>query len=69
MHCDMLHMLLSPTAGLLEQASKAFTFRRGTYPAAIQCLSFSGPGVDPPLLCAASGNGTIHIFRLEEQDR
>lgn len=49
-----------------EQATRAFTFRRGAYPATIYSLAFSAPDVDPPLLCAASGHGTIHIFQLEE---
>ena len=53
----------------LPQASKAFTFRRGTYPATIHSLAFSPPKVKPPLLCAASGHGTVHLFRLDETDR
>lgn len=53
----------------LPQAAKAFTFRRGTYPAPIHSLAFSPASVQPPLLCAASGHGTVHLFRLEEPDR
>ena len=39
--------------------------RRGTYPAPIHSLAFSPASVQPPLLCAASGHGTVHLFRLE----
>lgn len=47
----------------MPHAVKAFSFRRGTYPASIHCLAFSPEGYDPPLLAAASGHGSIHIFR------
>ena len=50
----------------MPHAAKAFSFRRGTYPAAIHCLAFSPEGYDPPLLAAASSHGTIHLFRLEQ---
>lgn len=50
-------------------AAKAFTFRRGTYPAVIHSLTFSPAGVSPPLLAAASSHGTVHVFRLEELGR
>ncbi|KAK9803652.1 hypothetical protein WJX72_008472 [[Myrmecia] bisecta] len=53
----------------LPQANKAWSFRRGSTSAAIHSLAFSPPGVQPPLLCAASGHGTVHLFRLEEPDR
>jgi autophagy-related protein 18 len=53
----------------LPQALKVFTFRRGTYPAVIHSMAFSPPSVSPPLLCAASGHGTVHLFRLDETDR
>ncbi|KAK9805371.1 hypothetical protein WJX73_007759 [Symbiochloris irregularis] len=53
----------------LPQASKAFTFRRGTTPAMIHSLAFSGPGIEPALLCACSAHGTVHIFSLETADR
>lgn len=43
--------------------SKNWTFRRGTYPAAIASLSFS---VDGKWLAAASDTGTVHIFKLED---
>mmetsp|Transcript_8422 Transcript_8422/g.22492 ORF Transcript_8422/g.22492 Transcript_8422/m.22492 type:complete len:391 (+) Transcript_8422:92-1264(+) len=50
----------------LPQGTKAFTFRRGTYPAAIYDLAFSPEGHEPSLLCASSSHGTIHVFRLED---
>ncbi|KAF5832130.1 hypothetical protein DUNSADRAFT_12112 [Dunaliella salina] len=50
----------------LPQGTKAFTFRRGTYPAAIHDLAFSPEGHEPSLLCASSSHGTIHVFRLED---
>jgi autophagy-related protein 18 len=53
----------------MPHAVKAFSFRRGTYPAAIHCLAFSPEGYDPPLLAAASAHGSIHIFRLETPQR
>lgn len=53
----------------MPHAAKAFSFRRGTYPAVIHCLAFSPEGYDPPLLAAASSHGTIHLFRLEQPHR
>lgn len=53
----------------MPHANKAYSFRRGTYPAAVHCLAFSPEGYEPPLLAAASGHGTIHLFRLEEPHR
>lgn len=52
-----------------SDAAKAFTFRRGATPSTITCLAFTPPGLQPPLLCAASEHGTIHVFRLAEPDR
>ena len=46
-----------------DQASKAFTLRRGTRPATIHSLAFSPPGVHPPLLAATSSHGSVHLFR------
>eukprot|EP00696_Hemimastix_kukwesjijk_P008642 gnl/Hemi2/20927_TR6935_c0_g2_i1.p1 gnl/Hemi2/20927_TR6935_c0_g2~~gnl/Hemi2/20927_TR6935_c0_g2_i1.p1 ORF type:complete len:374 (-),score=85.28 gnl/Hemi2/20927_TR6935_c0_g2_i1:88-1209(-) len=37
------------------------SFRRGTYPASIYCLSFS---LSSALLCVSSDSGTVHIFKL-----
>lgn len=53
----------------MPHAARAFSFRRGTYPAAVHCLAFSPAGYDPPLLAAASGTGSIHLFRLEPPAR
>ena len=47
------------------QAAKAYTLRRGTTEAKIKCLAFSGAGVGPQLLAAASSHGTVHIWNLE----
>eukprot|EP00239_Pterosperma_sp_CCMP1384_P005291 CAMPEP_0197861876 /NCGR_PEP_ID=MMETSP1438-20131217/38172_1 /TAXON_ID=1461541 /ORGANISM="Pterosperma sp., Strain CCMP1384" /LENGTH=339 /DNA_ID=CAMNT_0043479199 /DNA_START=432 /DNA_END=1451 /DNA_ORIENTATION=+ len=54
---------------LLPQATKAFTFRRGSYPTTIHSLCFSPPNIHPPLLSASSSKGTVHVFKLEEQQR
>eukprot|EP00879_Flechtneria_rotunda_P019555 GHRR01020542.1.p2 GENE.GHRR01020542.1~~GHRR01020542.1.p2 ORF type:complete len:113 (+),score=37.08 GHRR01020542.1:103-441(+) len=53
----------------MPHAAKVFTFRRGTYPAAVHSLAFSPEGYDPPLLAAASSHGTIHLFMLEPPTR
>lgn len=53
----------------MPQAAKAFTFRRGTYPATVHSLAFSPASVQPPLLAAASSHGTVHLFRLESAER
>jgi autophagy-related protein 18 len=53
----------------MPHASKVYSFRRGTYPAAVHCLAFSPEGYQPPLLAAASSHGTIHLFRLEQPHR
>lgn len=47
------------------QASKAYTFRRGTTQAKINCLAFSSEGVSPRLLACASSHGTVHIWNLD----
>ena len=48
---------------------QTYSFRRGTRPAAIHSLAFSPASVRPALLCAASGRGTVHLYRLEEHER
>lgn len=53
----------------MPNAAKAFSFRRGTYPAAIHCLAFTPEGYEPPLLAAASSHGTVHLFRMEQPHR
>ncbi|KAK9834076.1 hypothetical protein WJX81_008372 [Elliptochloris bilobata] len=50
-------------------AKQTYSFRRGTRPAAIHSLAFSPASVRPALLCAASGRGTVHLYRLEEHER
>ncbi len=53
----------------LPSAGKAYSFRRGTYPATVHCLAFSPAGVEPPLLAATSSHGSVHLFRLEAPER
>jgi autophagy-related protein 18 len=53
----------------MPHATMAFTFRRGTYPASIYSLVFSPSGEEPELLVAASSNGSVHLFHLQEQER
>lgn len=53
----------------LPSASKLFTFRRGLQPATIYSLSFSPPGIQPPLLCACSSHGSVHAFQLSPPPR
>ncbi|CAM6101249.1 unnamed protein product [Calypogeia fissa] len=54
---------------VIPQGSKAFTFRRGSYPSAIYSLSFGPPSQYPQLLAANSASGTVHIFRLDTMER
>lgn len=50
---------------LVSQATKSYSFRRGTYPSTIYSLSF-GPSVDlPDILVATSLSGSLHVFSLE----
>ena len=49
----------------LVQASKAYSFRRGTTQAGINCLAFSAEGVTPRLLACASSHGTVHLWNLD----
>ncbi|CAA2965119.1 Autophagy-related protein 18b [Olea europaea subsp. europaea] len=49
---------------LVSEATKSYSFRRGTYPSTIFSLSF-GPSADlPDILLATSSSGSIHIFPL-----
>ena len=52
-----------------RNAWQVYAFRRGARPAAIHSLAFSPAAVRPALLCAASGHGTVHLYRLEEYER
>ena len=62
-------LAVAATASLAEVSPpkvEASYCRRGTYPAPIHSLAFSPASVQPPLLCAASGHGTVHLFRLDD---
>ncbi|KAJ7955695.1 Autophagy-related protein like [Quillaja saponaria] len=49
---------------LVKEATKSFSFRRGTYPSTIFSLSF-GPYMQlPNILAASSASGSIHVFSL-----
>ncbi|KAL0428175.1 UNVERIFIED_CONTAM: Autophagy-related protein 18b [Sesamum latifolium] len=49
---------------LISEATKSYSFRRGTYPSTIFSLSF-GPSADlPDILLATSSSGSVHIFSL-----
>ncbi|XP_059637595.1 autophagy-related protein 18b isoform X2 [Cornus florida] len=49
---------------LVSEATKSYSFRRGTYPSAIFSLSF-GPSLQlPDILVATSSSGALHVFSL-----
>uniref|UniRef100_A0A5B7BFV6 Putative autophagy-related protein 18b isoform X2 n=1 Tax=Davidia involucrata TaxID=16924 RepID=A0A5B7BFV6_DAVIN len=49
---------------LVSEATKSYSFRRGTYPSTIFSLSF-GPSVQlPDILLATSSSGSVHVFSL-----
>ncbi|XP_044472124.1 autophagy-related protein 18b [Mangifera indica] len=49
---------------LVSEATKAYSFRRGTYPSTIYSLSF-GPSVQTQdILVATSSSGSVHVFSL-----
>ncbi|KAG8367644.1 hypothetical protein BUALT_Bualt16G0094400 [Buddleja alternifolia] len=49
---------------LISDATKSYSFRRGTYPSTIYSLSF-GPSADlPDILLATSSSGSVHVFDL-----
>ncbi|KAK9275205.1 hypothetical protein L1049_022467 [Liquidambar formosana] len=49
---------------LVSEATKSYSFRRGTYPSTIFSLSF-GPSMQlPDILAAPSSSGSIHVFSL-----
>ncbi|XP_052180793.1 autophagy-related protein 18b isoform X1 [Diospyros lotus] len=49
---------------LVSEATKSYSFRRGTYPSTIYSLSF-GPSKElPNILVATSSSGSIHAFSL-----
>lgn len=53
----------------MPQGTREFTLRRGTTPCRITSMAFSHAGGEPPLLCAASDHGSVHIFRLDARAR
>ncbi|XP_031285057.1 autophagy-related protein 18b isoform X2 [Pistacia vera] len=49
---------------LVSEATKSYSFRRGTYPSTIYSLSF-GPSVQfQDILVATSSSGSVHVFSL-----
>lgn len=49
---------------MVSEATKSYSFRRGTYPSTIFSLSF-GPSTQlPDILVALSSSGSIHVFSL-----
>ncbi|KAM7472882.1 hypothetical protein LguiA_011065 [Lonicera macranthoides] len=49
---------------LVSEATKSYSFRRGTYPSTIFSLSF-GPSMElPDILVASSSSGSVHAFFL-----
>ncbi|KAL2465690.1 hypothetical protein Adt_41541 [Abeliophyllum distichum] len=49
---------------LVSEATKSYSFRRGTYPSTIFSLAF-GPSADlPDILLATSSSGSTHVFSL-----
>lgn len=49
---------------LVSEATKSYSFRRGTYPSTIFSMSF-GPSTQlPDILVALSSSGSIHVFLL-----
>ncbi|KAJ8634734.1 hypothetical protein MRB53_009001 [Persea americana] len=49
---------------LVSQATKSYSFRRGTYPSTIYSLSFGPSAQFPEILIATSSSGSVHAFSL-----
>ncbi|XP_027066758.1 autophagy-related protein 18b isoform X1 [Coffea arabica] len=49
---------------LVSDATKSYSFRRGTYPSNIFSLSFSPSTELPDILLASSSSGSVHVFSL-----
>ncbi|KAK2976669.1 hypothetical protein RJ640_029710 [Escallonia rubra] len=49
---------------LLSEATKSYSFRRGTYPSTIFSLSFAPSMELPDVLAATSSSGSVHVFSL-----
>lgn len=73
-HLASMHKIIhnKPDTGLHHlaihrlQASKAYSFRRGTTQARINSLAFSAEGVSPRILACASSHGTVHLWNLDQ---
>ncbi|KAG2668116.1 hypothetical protein I3760_15G144700 [Carya illinoinensis] len=49
---------------LVSDATKSYSFRRGTYPSTIFSLSFAPSKQIPDILVATSSSGSLHVFSL-----
>lgn len=49
---------------LVSDATKSYSFRRGTYPSTIFSLTFGPSKQLPDILAASSSSGSIHLFTL-----
>ncbi|XP_048228376.1 autophagy-related protein 18b isoform X2 [Ricinus communis] len=49
---------------LVQEATKSYSFRRGTYPSTIFSLSFGPSKQLPDILVASSSSGSVHVFSL-----
>lgn len=49
---------------LVSDATKSYSFRRGTYPSTVFSLSFGPSKQLPDILAASSSSGSIHLFTL-----
>ncbi|XP_011018091.1 PREDICTED: autophagy-related protein 18b [Populus euphratica] len=70
MSCNGMYIATASEQGtiirvhLVSEATKSYSFRRGTYPSTIFSLSF-GPSTQlPDVLVALSSSGSIHVFSL-----
>ncbi|KAF7806579.1 autophagy-related protein 18b isoform X1 [Senna tora] len=49
---------------VVSDATKSFSFRRGSYPSTIYSLSFGPSKQLPDILAASSSSGSVHLFTL-----
>ncbi|XP_050940580.1 autophagy-related protein 18b isoform X2 [Cucumis melo] len=49
---------------LVSEATKSYSFRRGSYPSTIFSLSFGPCSQVPEILVATSSSGSVHVFPL-----
>mmetsp|Transcript_19788 Transcript_19788/g.27622 ORF Transcript_19788/g.27622 Transcript_19788/m.27622 type:complete len:396 (+) Transcript_19788:84-1271(+) len=47
----------------IPESSRFLQLRRGSYPANVNCISFSS---DSSYLCVSSDTGTVHVFKLDQ---